>query len=1112
MQGKNDEDIDACRAAIAALEGQRDTLGDAVIALATAPLRARLAALQRSGGLQHRQVTVLFADVVGSTALSQVLDAEDTLALLSGALTAMASIVEAHQGRVLRFTGDGLKAAFGVDEAREDDAERAVRAGLSLLAAGREQAEAARRLYGIADFAVRVGVHTGDVALGAGVEADHTAMGAAVNIAARMEQSAPPGAMRISHDTWSQVRGLFDCEPQPPLQVKGVDAPMSTYLVRAALDRSTAQVERGLQGLSTPMVGRDAELQRLLDAVARSRDTGRLVALTVVGDAGLGKSRLLREYTARLEGCQVLSLRSQPDGRLRPWGLLRSLLAVQCGVADTDSAEVARRKVVDGLGPWFDEHGERQAQWLGQLSGLDFGDSPHLRGLDPRTLRNQALAALLGYLRALSVRGGAWPVLVAEDLHWADDGSLDLLQHLRAHAAELPLALVMTGRPALLERRPDWDVPETSIRLRPLDAMHSDRLSQALLQRLADVPAPLTRLLSDRAEGNPYYLEELVRRLIDDGVIVAGEPHWTVRVDRLDTLRLPATLVGLLQARLDALPADERRAARQASIIGHVFWDDALQSLDPESPRALPALQRAAIVKPHERSDFEGTAERAFDHHLLHQVTYDSLLKAERRRGHAAAARWLAGRTQGRGGEFLAMTGEHAERAGDVALAVDCFERAGHEARLRYANASAASWLRRAVALLGEAEPGRRLDMLRHLEHFADALGDRAGQEALHREMAAVLEAHPDDAHQANLWFSMSLLADRRSDTGRSEQLCRMALEHAERCGAARVAAQCHGMLAWFHIAGLAPAQALAPIERGMAWAGRIEGERERCSTEIQLLNLSAMALQHLNRRAEAQDTLRAVVARAERAGTVIDQLHALRQWSEIAGERGQWTEAVDLAQRSRTLAQAIGIVQPVAAAERQLGRAAEGLGDADAAARWHAQALATFRATGDRRYAARALLSLGPLHLARGDADAARACSVQARSLSQDLGDGLLAAEALALGAVCESRLGHTDAASAAVNEVLSALADGLRERDAHETMDMRWLCHLALTSLGDGRAAPVLEQLHADVQARASELTGAPGAADATERERLLQSQPAFRAIVAAFRRAPRIPVGPA
>jgi len=1094
----HDEDIESLRAAIAALEGQRGTLGDVVLELATAPLRQRLAGLLRPAGLQHRQVAVLFVDVVGSTAMAQGLDAEDTLDVLGGILRRMADIVQAHQGRVLRFTGDGVKAAFGMDEAREDDAERAVRAGLAMLAAGREHAAQARRLHGVEDFAVRVGVHTGDVALGAGVEADNTAVGAAVNIAARMEQSAPPGALRISHDTWNHVRGLFEVERQPPLQVKGVEAPMQTYLVRAALDRHVAGVERGLQGLSTPMVGRNDELQRLRVAVSRARETGQLQALTVVGDAGLGKSRLLSELLATLSaeptGCQVLAIRSQPDGMLRPWGLLRSLLAVQFGVADTDSAEVARRKVEEGLSPWFDERGERQAQLIGQLSGLDFGDSPHLRGLDPRSLRDQAFAALRGYLRALAARSSALTLLMVEDLHWADDSSLDLLQHLLAHAAELPLALVMTARPALLTRRPDWGTAETIMLLTPLAAAQTDELAQALLQRIEAVPAQLTELIVGRAEGNPYYMEELVRRLIDDGVIVVGAPHWTVQLERLQNLRLPGTLVGLLQARLDALPAGERLAARQASVIGHVFWDDALRALDANATQALPALQRAAFVRANETSDFEGTAERHFDHHLLHQVTYDTLLKAERRLGHGAVARWLTERTQGRGAEFLAMTGEHAERAGETALAIDCFDHAGDEAQDRFANTAAQTFFRRALAVLRESDPVRSIDLLSQLAMIADTVGDRSAQGAVHQDIAAILERHPDDMRQARLWFSMALLADRLGDTASSESLSRQTFELAARCGAAQWAAMAQGQLAWLHMARQDYAKASRHIETGLPWAGRIEAQKIRLETESQLLTLAGMVAMQRCRLEEARATLTAVLSRGEALGKPRLQLGALDNLAIVACDRGRWDEAVAWAERARALAESIGALAGVAIAQYRLARAAQGRGDIEAAMLWYEQSLAIERAIGNRRMEAVLLRYVGALHLRQGDAHAALQCCAQARALHQALDETLQACEVAALAALCEIRLGRHEAGLSAVNSLLDRLAGDLVERPAHETIDMRWDCQQVLNALGDARGAALLEQLHADVHARSVELT------DAADRERLIQAIPVFRAIVAA------------
>ena len=1092
-----DKDIEALRTAIASLEGQRGTLGDAVLELATAPLRQRLAGLLRPIGLQHRQVTVLFADVVGSTAMANRMDAEDTLDVLSGSLHRMAALVEAHQGRVLRFTGDGVKAVFGMDETREDDPERAVRAALAILQAGREQADAARRGHGIADFAVRVGVHTGHVALGAGVEADNTAVGAAVNIAARMEQSAPPGGLRISHDTWSHVRGLFALDPQPPLHVKGIDAPMQTYLVRAALDRNIVGVERGLQGLSTPMVGRKDELQRLLDAVARARETRNLQALTLVGDAGLGKSRLLRESMVGLPDCRVLSLRSQPDGMLRPWGLLRSLLAVQFGVADTDSAEVARRKVVDGLSPWFDERGERHAELIGQLSGLDFGDSPHVRGLEPRSLRDQAFAALRAYLQGLAAKDDALPVLFVEDLHWADDGSLDLLQHLMAHAAELPLALVMTGRPALLTRRPEWGTPETIVQLTPLASADSDELVKALLQRMDEVPDQLSALVVGQAEGNPYYMEELVRRLVDDGVIGVDGLRWTLRGDRLQNVRLPGTLVGLLQARLDALPADERLAARQASVIGHVFWDDALDAVDGNATKALPALQRAAFVHAKATSDFEGTSERQFDHHLLHQVTYDTLLKAERLRGHAAVARWLRERTKGRGAEFLAMTGEHAERAGETALAIDCFEQAGREARERFANAAAVSWIRRSVTLLGESEPARRFDQLYDLGNIADLVGDRTGQDAVHADMSAVLARHPDDRRQAQLWFNMALLADRRSNHAASERLSRQAFELAERCAAARLAAMAQGLLAWLHIARQAYPGAIGHIEIALQWAGRIEDESSRIETEAKMLTLSGMVSTRLNHLGEARHSLTAVLSRGQALGKPRLQLGALEHLATIAARLGRWDEEVAWAERMHALALSIGSRNDVGAAELRLALAAQRKGDTATAFRLFEQTLTAFRAIEDRRLEALVLRLLGATHLEEGNAQVALQHLADAQTRHRTLDDTEEANEVGALTALCELRLGQPEAALSRVNALLDQVPGDQVASEARGTIGMRWNCCRVLQAVGDLRAMPMLEKLFSDVQAQAIELT------DATDRERLIQALPTFRGIVAAYQR---------
>ena len=500
-------------------------------------------------------------------------------------------------------------------------------------------------------------------------------------------------------------------------------------------------------------------------------------------------------------------------------------------------------------------------------------------------------------------------------------------------------------------------------------------------------------------------------------------------------------------------------------------------------------------MKARDTSDFEGTPERQFDHHLLHQVTYDTLLKAERKLGHGAAARWMQARTQGRGAEFLAMTGEHAERAGETALAIDCFEQAGLDARKRFANAIAQSYCRRALALLGEADPGRSVDLLDALGMIADIMGDRATQDAVHRDIAAILERHPDDVCLARLLSDKALLADRRSDSAASERLARQAIEVAERCGAAQSAAMAQGQLAWLHIARQDYAGANRHIEAGLPWAGKIEDAVGRANTEAQLLTLSGIVAIFLSRLDEARRTLMAVLSRGEALGKPRSQLGAMDNLAVVAGTLGRWDEVAAWGDRMSTLAHAIGARHHIALGQLHLAEAAAALGDAAAAMNWHAQSLAIHRATGNRRCEAITLRWLGALQLERGDAQTALQYCDQALTMHQTLKEPLEACLAAAIAARCAVHQSQPADALAGLNATLDRLQRELADCRAHETIDLRWNCQRALVALGDERAGPLLEQLHADVLATAAERT------DATDRERLIQAIPTFRDIVAAY-----------
>jgi class 3 adenylate cyclase/tetratricopeptide (TPR) repeat protein len=631
-------------AAIAALEAQRALLGDAVVDTALVPLREKLAALRApeiaAAGQQLKQVSVLFVDVVGSTAMGQQLDPETIHEVMDSALERFTAAVQAEGGRVLQYTGDGMLAAFGTETAGEDDVECAIRAGLAIVEQAQQHAPQVRREHGIPDFNVRVGVHTGRVLLGGGVDAEGSIRGATVNVAARMEQSAPPGRLRISHDSWRHVRGLFEFEAQPPISVKGVEQPMGSWLVVRALPRSQRGVPRGVEGVSTRMVGRDAELAFLVQTLRRTVSEGCANAVTVVGDAGLGKSRLLAEFERQLEGQSVWLLlgRAHPRSAIVPFGLLRDLLLRHLQIGENEPAAAARDKLVAQLAPLLANDGLGPVHLLGHLVGLDFSASPHVKEVigDEARLRERAFEAGALWLRRL---GQSRPVVVVlDDLHWADPGSIDFVHHVMREDTDVPQLCLTLTRQTVYERHVQWmqDQPRhTRLDLQPLDHAHSQELAGGLLQRIAEVPEALRALVIDGAEGNPFYMEELVKMFIDDGVIVVERDGWRVQSDKLLHAHVPPTLTGVLQARLDALSAAERRALQQAAVVGHEFWDQALAAIDPAALQQLPQLLAKALIVARQKVSDNDTREFAFKHHLLHQVTYDSVLKAPKRDGHA---------------------------------------------------------------------------------------------------------------------------------------------------------------------------------------------------------------------------------------------------------------------------------------------------------------------------------------------------------------------------------------------------------------------------------------------------------------------------------------------
>ncbi len=369
---------------IAALEAQRGILSDDVVDASIAALQKQLAKLE-APEQQRKMVTVLFADIVGSTRMIRDLDPEESMEVMDGALKRMEVPVQEHGGRVTRFMGDGLMAVFGASMAHENDAEMAVRAGLGILEVAQEHAKEIEDEWGIHGFQVRVGINTGLVALGGLTEAEDTLMGSAVNLATRIESAAHPGCLLISHDTYRHVRGVFDVEPHESIEAKGFDEPVPVYRVKRAKPRALQVRTRGVEGVETRMVGREGELLILQDTYRDAMEGYQTQVVTVVGEAGVGKSRLLYEFEEWIEllpeEVRFFQGRGRQETQNLPYALLRDLVSFRFQIQESDGAAEVRDKLETGLGEVLESHegGQQKAHIVGQLLGFDFSQSPHLR-------------------------------------------------------------------------------------------------------------------------------------------------------------------------------------------------------------------------------------------------------------------------------------------------------------------------------------------------------------------------------------------------------------------------------------------------------------------------------------------------------------------------------------------------------------------------------------------------------------------------------------------------------------------------------------------------------------------------------------------------------------
>jgi predicted ATPase/class 3 adenylate cyclase len=644
---------------------------------------------------ERKQVTVLFADIKDSTELIKDLDPEAAQQLLDPALHRMMEAVHRYEGTVNQVLGDGIMALFGAPLAHEDHALRACYAALTMQTAMREYTEAVRRAHGI-ELRIRVGLNAGEVvvrAIGNDLHMDYSAVGQTTHLAARMEQLATPGTIRLTAATLRLVEGLVRVHALGPIPVKGMTEPVEVLeLVGASALRRRLQAAaaRGL----TRFVGREAEIAALRQALEQA-GAGHGQVVAVVGEAEVGKSRLVYEcvHAHYTQSWRVLESASVSYGKATPYFPIVDLLKRYAHVEDADEPRTVRAKITGQVLTLDETLQETIPALLWLLDALP-DDSP-FRTLEPPQRRQRTLEALK---RVLLRESQVQPLLlVFEDLHWIDAETQALLDSLVESLPTARLLLLVNYRP---EYQHGWGSKTyyTQPRLDPLPPASAEAFLDALLGQDPSL-TPLKRLLIARTEGNPFFLEGSVRTLVETGVLV-GEPGAYRLAQRLPTIQVPATVQAVLAARIDRLPPEEKQLLQAAAVIGTEVPLPLLEAIAelPEAAlhRGLAHLQAAEFL--YETRLFP---ERAytFKHALTQQVAYQSLLISTRQRYHAQLARELEARpeTVETQPELLA---HHYTEAGLAAPAVGYWQRAGQRAIERSAHAEAISHLSKGLEVL----------------------------------------------------------------------------------------------------------------------------------------------------------------------------------------------------------------------------------------------------------------------------------------------------------------------------------------------------------------------------------------------------------------------------
>jgi len=826
----------------------------------------------------RRQVTILFADLCGFTALSERLDPEDVRAFQDALFEALSRAITRYDGFVAKFIGDAVLALFGAPVAHEDDPQRALDAALTMLGVGRTLNDQWEARLG-QPVALHIAVDTGPVVAGsfsALASAAYDVTGDAVNTASRLLGAAAPGTILVSAATHALTRHRFAFEPAGDVTLRGKAEPIVVHQLLGAL--AEPQSARGLSayGLAAPLVGRSAELGQLLAAFDRMQGGGAQM-VSLVGEAGTGKSRLMAAFLQHLAdddrfirtavrrvGCSSMG---EPA-----YGVFATLFREGYGVDSDDSVDVARQKLTAGLHALGAEADTAAAIMpvLSYVLGVEEGRSGDL---DPAQVRRQiALAARLLIERRLEQS----PLLfVIEDLHWADAASVDLLREILDDLAQRPLMMVISLRPdaspPLVDR-----AAHTTIRLGPLSPDETQALVSGLFGPMDDAAfAQIRQVIATRAGGNPLFVEEIIRSLVTAGTLIRGRDRWTCAAGA-GAVDIPATLHGLLLSRIDRLAADARRLLQEAAVLGTIFDEVLLRAIATDPPGTVAALDRlveADLIHPAGHSRDGG--RYGFTHALVHEVVYENLLMARRSALHERAGRALeraVGPMPSRLTDLEAL-GHHWSLTADKAKGARYLTAAGDRSRTVYANDDAIRHYARALRTLAEnpTDDGQAQGVRERLADVQALTGKRAEALAHYETGRLALEKVADREGVARLFRKLGALHWEAGDRERAKACFTSGLEQLGEDGSPIERAQLFQEFGRLAFRAGDNAQAIAWAEQSLAEAARQDGAildpehtRETATTRAQAYNTLGVALARTGRLQEAVGRIEQSIALAE--------------------------------------------------------------------------------------------------------------------------------------------------------------------------------------------------------------------------------------------------------